>query len=445
MPSPPEELPSHIGKYRVVSRLGEGATSEVFLARDEFRQMDVAIKRLRQGVINDYERLSAAFFASEAALAGRLHHPNVVRIMDAVSDGPTPYLVMEYVPGLTLRRFCRANVLLPLEQIAEIGFKCAMALSYCWKQGLIHRDIKPANILASMQGEHIVDVKITDFGSVLNLGVERTQVFRVGSLAYMSVEQLDGADLDARADMYSLSATLYHLVAGRPPFDAQQQPALMQQIHTSTPAPLITLRDGVTPAFDALMRKGMARRREDRFANWDDFASALSQLVSSRQVPRATPAEVLDSERFTLLRSLEFFKGFGDVELWEVVRRARWERHEPGHALYRKGGRGNAFHIIADGLVDVCRNGTKVAALGAGASVGELAYLAPSPEMAVHSADVVVTAPSTMISLTPGALRQMSLTTRAMFDAAFIHVLVRRLHAAWQTEDRMTSANNQTA
>jgi hypothetical protein len=183
----------------------------------------------------------------------------------------------------------------------------------------------------------------------------------------------------------------------------------------------------------------MARRREDRFATWDDFASALSQLVSSRQVPRATEAEVLDSERFTLLRSLEFFKGFGDVELWEVVRRASWERHDPGHALYRKGGRGNAFHIIADGLVDVFRNGIKVAALGPGASVGELAYLAPSPEMATHSADVVVTTPSTMISLTPDALRQMSLSTRAMFDAAFIHVLVRRLSVAWQTVDRMSS------
>ncbi|MGI9154421.1 MAG: serine/threonine protein kinase, partial [Rubrivivax sp.] len=132
MSTPPQDLPSHIGKYRVLSRLGEGATSEVFLARDEFRQVDVAIKRLRQGVIDDYERLSAAFFASEAALAGRLHHPNVVQIMDAVSEGPTPYLVMEYVPGLTLRRFCRANMLLPLEQIAEIGFKCAMALNYCW-------------------------------------------------------------------------------------------------------------------------------------------------------------------------------------------------------------------------------------------------------------------------------------------------------------------------
>ena len=437
MPSQPQDLPSHVGKYRVQSRLGEGATSEVFLARDEFRGVDVAIKRLRQGVIDEHERLSAAFFASEAALAGRLHHPNVVQIIDAVSDGPTPYLVMEYVPGLTLRRFCRADALLSLEQIAEIGFKCAMALGYCWKQGLIHRDVKPANILALMQGERVADVKITDFGSVLNLGSERTQVFRVGSLAYMSPEQLDGGDLDARADMYSLSAVLYHLVAGRPPFDALQQTALMQQIFAATPAPLTGLRDGVTAGLDALVRRGMARRREDRFATWDEFAGALSELVSKRQVPRATDADVLDSERFTLLRSLEFFAGFGDVELWEVVRRARWERHEPGHALYRKGGQGNTFHIIATGLVDVYRNGLKVAALRAGASVGEMAYLAPDPDMSIHNADVLVTTPATMISLTPEALRQMSLTTRSLFDAAFIHVLVRRLNLAWQTVDRI--------
>lgn len=437
MPSQPQDLPSHVGKYRVQSRLGEGATSEVFLARDEFRDVDVAIKRLRQGVIDGLERRLAAFFASEAALAGRLHHPNVVQIIDAVSDGPTPYLVMEYVPGLTLRRFCRADALLSLEQIAEIGFKCAMALGYCWKQGLIHRDVKPANILALMQGERVADVKITDFGSVFNLGSERTQVFRVGSLAYMSPEQLDGGDLDARADMYSLSAVLYHLVAGRPPFDALQQTALMQQIFAATPVPLAGLRDGVTAGLDALVRRGMARRREDRFATWDEFAGALSELVSKRQVPRATDADVLDSERFTLLRSLEFFAGFGDVELWEVVRCARWERHEPGHALYRKGGQGNTFHIIATGLVDVYRNGLKVAALGAGASVGEMAYLAPDPDMSIHSADVLVTTPSTMISLTPEALRQMSLTTRSLFDAAFIHVLVRRLNLAWQTVDRI--------
>jgi len=438
----PQDLPSHIGKYRVTSRLGEGATSEVFLARDEFRGLDVAIKRLRPGVADDdsEDKLSAAFFASEAALVGRLQHPNVVQIMDAVPDGPTPYLVMEYVPGLTLRRFCRADALLSLEQIAEIGFKCAMALSYCWKQGLIHRDVKPANILALMDGERIADVKISDFGSVLNLDSDRTQVFRVGSLAYMSPEQLDGSDLDARADMYSLSVVLYHLIAGRPPFDAQQQPALMHQIYNATPSSLTGLREGVTPALDALVRKGMERKREERFATWDEFANELSKLISNREVPRAADAAVLDSERFTLLRSLEFFSTFGDVELWEVVHRARWERHEPGHPLYRKGGKGNAFHIIAEGMVDVYRDGNKVASLNAGTCVGEMAYLAPNPEMATHSADVTVATPSTMISFTPEALRQMGLATRSLFDAAFIRVLVRRLNAAWQTMDRMAKA-----
>jgi serine/threonine protein kinase len=438
----PQDLPSHIGKYRVASRLGEGATSEVFLARDEFRGLDVAIKRLRPGVAGDdsEDRLSAAFFASEAALVGRLQHPNVVQIMDAVPEGPTPYLVMEYVPGLTLRKFCRADALLSLEQIAEVGFKCAMALGYCWKQGLIHRDVKPANILALMNGERVSDVKISDFGSVLNLDSDRTQVFRVGSLAYMSPEQLDGSDLDARADMYSLSVVLYHLIAGRPPFDAQQQPALMHQIYNATPAPLTGLREGVTPALDALVRKGMARKREDRFASWDEFANELSKLISNREVPRAADAAVLDSERFTLLRSLEFFSTFGDVELWEVVHRARWERHEPGYALYRKGGKGNAFHIIAEGMVDVYRDGNKVASLNAGTCVGEMAYLAPNPEMATHSADVTVASSSTMISFTPDALRQMGLATRSLFDAAFIRVLVRRLHTAWQTMDRVAKA-----
>lgn len=437
------KLPGLIGRYRVKSRLGEGATSEVFLAHDDFRDVDVAIKRLRPGVAEDHgDRISAAFFAAEAALVGRLKHPNVVQIIDAVSEGPTPYLVMEYVSGVTLRRFCRSDALLPLEQIVEIGFKCAMALSYCWRQGLIHRDVKPANLLAVMQGDRVVDVKITDFGSVLNLDADRTQVFRVGSLTYMSPEQLDGGDLDARADMYALSAVLYHLIAGRPPFDAQLQPALMNQIYHATPPPLGSLREGVSPALDALVRRGMARDRAQRYPDWEAFAADLSRLVSRREVPRASDAEVLDSERFTLLRSLEFFEGFGDIELWEVVHRARWERHAPGYALYRKGGKGSNFHIIAQGAVDVYRDGRKVAELLAGTSVGEMAYLAPNPELATHSADVTVTEPSTMISFSPDTIRQMSLATRSLFDAAFLKVLVRRLHAAWQVYDRIPKAGS---
>ncbi|MFO1273051.1 MAG: serine/threonine-protein kinase [Rubrivivax sp.] len=429
------ELPEQIGKYRVLAKLGEGATSEVFLARDEFRDQNVAIKRVRTGILPDSREghFQQHFFAAEAALVGRLQHPNVVRILDAVFDAPVPYLVMEYVPGPTLRRFCRADALLPLEQIAEIGFKCAMALDYMFRQGLIHRDVKPANLLAVLDGEQVVDVKVTDFGSVFAIDADRTQVFRVGSLAYMSPEQLDGDTVDCRADIYSLAAVLYHLIAGRPPFDAVQQPAIMNQIFTATPPPLSQLRDGVSPRFEALIQKALAKNRNDRHASWEEFAQALSALVADREVPRGPLQGVLDSERFNLLRQLEFFAGFGDVELWEVVHRAKWQRFPYGHALFRKGQEGNTFHIIASGQVDVYRDGQRVAQLGTGTSVGEMAYLAPSDDMRTHSTDILVAEPVTSISFTPLTLEQLSINTRSLFDAAFIKVLVRRLHAAHET------------
>lgn len=425
-------LPVQIGKYRVKAKLGEGSTSEVFLAHDPFRDRDVAIKRVRTGMLADPREThyQKRFFAAEAALVGQLHHPNVVEILDAVADNEAPYLVMEYVDGVTLRRYCRADNLLPLAQILEIGFKCAMALGYCYKQGLIHRDVKPANLLATLDGDQIKDVKVTDFGSVFNQGADHTQIYRVGSLAYMSPEQLDGDTLDCRADIYSLAAVLYHLVAGRPPFDATQQQAIMHQIYHASPPPLTALREGVPPALQALVERCLAKERELRPADWDEFAQALSALVSDSHVGRGSLQEVLDSERFTLLRTLDFFAGFGDVELWEVVHRAQWRRHTYGQVLHRKGEEGNAFHIVTQGQVEVYREGKSVASLGAGQTVGEMAYLAPSPDLRRHTVDVLVSQPATTVSFTPETMERLSLSTRHLFDKAFIVVLVRRLHAA---------------
>ena len=434
-PSPPPEvpgLPRHIGKYRVLKRLGEGATAEVFLCHDDFKGIDVAIKRVRPNVTGDAMdgRYSERFFAAEAALVGRLNHPNVVQIFDAVSDPSAPYLVMEYVAGSTLRPYCRADQLLALELVVEIGFKCAMALGYVYRQGLIHRDVKPANLLAVLNNGSVTDVKISDFGSVLNLSADTTQIYRVGSLAYMSPEQLDGGTLDARADMYSLGAVLYHLIAGRPPFDAQAQSAMMHQIYHVQPASLATLRDGVSPGLNAMIQRALAKSPDERYANWEEFAQALSGLITNQQVPRGQLQGVLDSERFNLLRSLDFFASFGDVELWEVVHRAKWQRFHFGHALYRKGEEGSSFHILAQGEVEVFRDGKRVAQLGSGTSIGEMAYLAPSPELKRHSTDVIVTEPATTISFTPETLVQVSPGCKHLFDEAFIRVLVRRLHVA---------------
>lgn len=422
-----------IGKYRVLKKLGEGATSEVFLCRDDFNNRDVAVKRVRAGSLTDAVDgpVFARFFAAEAALVGRLIHPNVVQIYDAVPDPLSPYLVMEFVPGTTLRNYCRPDQLLPLELIIEIGFKCAMALGYVYRQGLIHRDVKPANIMAITNTTGVItDVKITDFGSVLNMSADATQVHQVGSLAYMAPEQLDGHALDCRADVYSLGAVLYHLVAGRPPFEAASQAVLMNQIYNQEAAPLSGMRSGVHESVSTVILKALSKDPKDRYPTWDAFAQALSGLIADHKVPRGQIQGVLDSERFNLLRALDFFSSFGDVELWEVVHRAKWQRFPFGHALYRRGEEGRSFHIIAQGSVEVYRDGKRVALLGAGTSVGEMAYLAPSPELRRHSTDVVVTEPVTTISFNPDSMQQLSPNGRHLFDEAFIRVLVRRLHAA---------------
>ena len=434
IPAVAPDLPGYIGKYRVLRRLGEGATSDVFLARDEFRGLDVAVKRVRHWAIDSRGadgQIGHRFFAAEAALAGRLQHPNVVQILDAVPDPEAPFLVMEYVPGVTLKDFCRSDRLLPLDQIVELGFKCAMALGYVFRQGLIHRDVKPANLLALLDAQgQVTDVKVSDFGSALNLNADSTQVHRVGSLAYMPPEQIDGGDVDCRADVYALGAVLYHLVAGRPPFDAPNQMALMHQIYHQAPPPLVDLRGGVTPELNAVVMKALAKHPEDRYADWDSFGRALSELVAKQLVPLARLYEVRDSERFNMLRDLEFFADFGDVELWEVVHRARWRRYPLEHALYKRGQEGNTFHIIAQGEVEVIRDGAKVATLGQGTSVGEMVYLAPNPELKRHSTDVRVSEVCTTISFTPESLGLLSPECQHRFDRAFIQVLVRRLHAA---------------
>ncbi|MDN3918879.1 serine/threonine-protein kinase [Roseateles violae] len=431
----PADLPGRIGRYKVLRRLGEGATSDVFLAVDEFGGGEVAIKRMRAWAVASRSRqrgdYSFRFFAAEAALAGRLSHPNVVQILDAVPDPDAPYLVMEYVPGMTLKHFCRSDRLLPLDQIVELGFKCAMALGYVFRQGLIHRDVKPANLLAVLDAQgQVTDVKLSDFGSSLNLNSDATQVHRVGSLAYMPPEQIEGGDVDSRADIYSLGAVLYHLVAGRPPFDAPNQMALMHQIYHQAPTSLVGLRGGVSAELDAVIMQALAKHPQERHADWDAFGRALSELVAKQLVPLARLYEVKDSERFNMLRELEFFADFGDVELWEVVHRARWRRFPEQHALYKKGQEGNTFHIIAQGEVEVFRDGTLVATLGQGTSVGEMAYLAPNPALRRHSTDITVRQVCTTISFTPESLGLLSPECQHRFDRAFIQVLVRRLHAA---------------
>src|SRR5262245_15476573 len=191
-----------IGKFEIIKEIGKGATSAVYQAYDPFQNRQVAVKVVFPEALVDEEhgKRYRKLFITESSLAGRLSHPHIVAIYDAVAGDDLSYIVMEYVEGTTLEQYSRYDQLLPIQTVVEICYKCARALDYAAKQGVIHRDIKPANIL--MTGES--DIKISDFGAALTQLSETTQVSGVGSPAYMSPEQVKELPLTHQTDIFSL-------------------------------------------------------------------------------------------------------------------------------------------------------------------------------------------------------------------------------------------------
>ncbi|MFA7322441.1 MAG: serine/threonine-protein kinase, partial [Dokdonella sp.] len=213
-------IPERIGKYEIRSKLGEGATSIVYLGYDPFAEREVAVKAIFPEVLRDKERgkLYRNLLMTEASLAGKLMHPHIVQIFDAVVAEEQSYIVMEFVKGGTLEPFCSPSTLLPVDRLVEMIFKCTRALDYAVRAGITHRDIKPANILLVNAGDSDErvsgDIKISDFGAaMLSSGEQtRTQVSGVGSPAYMSPQQVRDMTLNHQTDIYSLGVVMYQLL-----------------------------------------------------------------------------------------------------------------------------------------------------------------------------------------------------------------------------------------
>ena len=194
-----------LGKYELYRKLGAGATSTVYLGFDPFAQREVAIKVATPDVLADPEKrtLYSRFFLNEASLVGKLNHPHIAQIYDAVVAEDLCYVVMEYVPGGTLEQFVKPGKLLPVDKVVEIIFKCTRALNFAHRLGITHRDIKPANILLTDDGE----IKISDFGAALTSEHnDITQVSGVGSPCYMSPEQVLARRIERETQQPALAA-----------------------------------------------------------------------------------------------------------------------------------------------------------------------------------------------------------------------------------------------
>ena len=413
--------PETIGKYPVLCEIGAGATSKVYLARDPFGNRDVAIKvfMFHKHVDEQEERMMHKAFVAEASLAGKLNHPHIVDIFDAVVEPDHSYLVMEYVPGTTLDAYSELGKLLPVSKVVEIVFKCIRALEYAGRHGIIHRDIKPANILLSESGE----TKVGDFGASFQQRLtDTTQIHGVGSPAYMSPEQIRMEALTHQTDIYSLGVTMYRLLTGRLPFTVSTQAALTYAILNTEPQRPARLRPELPGLLDAVVMKAMEKDPAARYPSWLEFGKDLGQAFASLRLVGGT---LSDSEKFTKLRDLPFFADFNDVALWELIRIGTWKPIAPQQVLIREGEAGDCFYFLAEGEVDVTLSGKPLATVKAGRCFGEMLYFAEQSQR--RTTTVAARGPITVMEVKADAMRAATDACQSAFNKACMRVLIERL------------------
>jgi len=419
-------IAERIGKYPLLREIGAGATSKVYLARDPFASRDVAIKVFLFDKQADEreERMMHKAFVAEASLAGKLNHPHIVDIFDAVVEPGRSYLVMEYVPGTTLQAHADPATLLPMGKVVEIVFKCVRALEYACRHGVIHRDIKPGNLLLSESGE----TKVSDFGASFQQRLlDTTQIGAVGSPAYMSPEQIRMEALTHQTDIYSLGVTMYRLLTGRLPFSASTQAGLTYAILNTEPQRPAKLRPDLPGLLDAVVMKAIDRDLGARYASWLDFGRDLSQAFAAL---RLASGAVSDSEKFNKLRESPFFQDFDDVTLWELVRIGAWQTIGAGTPVIREGETGDALYFLAEGEVDVTLAGTPVATVRAGRCFGEMLYFAGQGEPRTTS--VTARGEISVLEVKAEAMRGASDACQAAFNKACLRVLLERLESSNQ-------------
>ncbi len=305
----PPPMPGAIGGYRVLERVGAGGMGVVYKGQHPKLKRLVAIKLLP---IQRWAGPAAvARFEREMEVCGALDHPNIVRASDAGEEAGMQFLVMDFVDGLDLSRLVRRMGPLPVADACEIVRQAAIGLSHVHASGLIHRDIKPSNVMVTQDGQ----VKVLDLGLAM-LGEQYLEGENnlttigqlMGTLDYMAPEQAaDSHSIDARADVYSLGATLFHLITGRAPYGGTQHNSLLKKVVALASSPVPSAaeeREDVPAELDDILCKCLAKDPQQRYASVEQVAESLSSLSAMADLPKlmraaaSRPEPVTDTHAF---------------------------------------------------------------------------------------------------------------------------------------------------
>jgi Tol biopolymer transport system component len=281
---------SRIGPYEVVAALGAGGMGEVYRARDTRLNRDVALKVLPPSFAADDERLRR--FMVEAQSAGALNHPNILVVHDVGTDAGIPYVVSELLEGQTLRETLAGGAL-PARKAVDYAIQTANGLAAAHDKGIVHRDLKPDNIFVTRDGRvKILDFGLAKLGSVAAAGAGQslaptldgggtTPGIVLGTVGYMSPEQLRGEPVDARSDIFSLGAVLYEMFSGNRAFKGRTAVETMSAILREDPPEMVAAASGASPALERIVRRCLEKNRDERFASARDLSFALDAVSNA--------------------------------------------------------------------------------------------------------------------------------------------------------------------
>jgi serine/threonine-protein kinase len=282
-------------RYRLGEQIGAGGMARVYRAEDTRLDRTVAVKILSAQFADDPSFVDR--FRREAQTAAKLNHPNVVGVYDNGAEDGTNYIVMEFVEGRTLAEFLSGGGRLSPTKSVEVAEAVCAALAYAHERGVVHRDIKPGNIMVTRDGL----VKVMDFG-IARLTTTAETVAQtaavLGTAAYLSPEQAQGQGVDGRSDIYSLGCVLFELLTGSAPFSGDTAMAVaMKHIQDAPPVPS-KVNSEITPQMDAVVMKALAKNRDNRYQNAEEFREDLErlrrgELVSATPI-MAAPTQVID-------------------------------------------------------------------------------------------------------------------------------------------------------
>lgn len=284
--------PGKFGRYELLERIGQGTLGVLYRARDTVLGREVAVKVMAAGFLGD-ESAHARFF-HEAKAAARLQHVNIVTVFEFGEQQETPYLVMEFLRGFSLAERMRQGKALPLREKVDIAIQLCAGLEAAHKQGVVHRDVKPANVWLCLNGT----VKLLDFGIATAVSSNATIVDVFGSPGYMSPEQVEGREVDARSDIFSAGAVVYEMLTGRHPFEGDSPTAVMLKIVNDVPRPIENRE--LPAALETAVARALEKSPDARYARAADFGRDLKAVKAGMPNPRETATVIIDRSKLNL-------------------------------------------------------------------------------------------------------------------------------------------------